>query len=450
VIVSTHTRIFSRSFRRFALVALAAVVTIVPLSSTGNAGTPTKTRRASVGSQEQESPNGAIYPSISGSGRFVVFETNSGNLVPGDTNAESDVFVRDSESGRTERVSIRSNGAQGNSWSGYSAVSGNGRFVAFTAEASNLVQGDTNGVQDVFVHDRRTDTTTRISVNGRGRQGNDDSGYPSVSATGRFIVFSSGATNLVPNDANGFDDLFVHDRLTGTTKLVTLRSNGVQANASTNYIDPGAISADGRFITFDSPASNLVKGDTNAVGDVFVRDLANGTTTRASVSSTGDEADGASRDPSISADGSYVAFSSVATNLVGSDGNAEQDIFVRNRNRGTTRRVSVSSTGEEADGYSGYGSISDDGRYVAFDSFAENLIANDANNNTDVFVRDRKRRKTVRVSLTNAGAEGNSSSGYPFLSANGRFVAFQSEATNLVGNDTNATTDIYVRGPLGP
>lgn len=448
MVVSTRT--FSRSFRRFALVTLAAGVAIVPLSSIGNAGTSTTTRRASVGSQEQESPNGAIYPSISGSGRFVVFETSADNLSPGDTNEESDVFVRDRKSGRTERVSLRSNGAQGNSWSGYAAISGNGRFVAFTAEASNLVQGDTNGVQDVFVHDRRTDTTARISINGRGRQGNGDSAYPSISATGRFVVFSSGATNLVPNDANGFRDLFVHDRLTGTTKLVTVRSNGVQANASTGYINPGAISADGRFITFDSQASNLVKGDANAMGDVFVRDVATGTTARVSVSSTGDEGDGASRDPSISADGRFVAFPSVATNLVVSDGNAEQDVFVHNRQRGTTRRVSVSSADEEADGPSGgYASISADGRFVAFESFAENLIANDANNTTDVFVRDRKRRTTVRVSLTNAGAEGNSSSGYPFLSANGRFVAFQSEATNLVGNDTNATTDIYVRGPLG-
>ncbi len=447
MIVSTRT--CSRSFRRFALVTLAAVVAIVPLSSTGNAGTSAKTRRASVGSQEQQSPSGGIYPSISGSGRFVVFETSAGNLVPGDTNGESDVFVRDSKAGRTERVSLRSNGAQGNSWSGYAAVSGNGRFVAFTAEASNLVQGDTNGVQDVFVHDRRTGRTTRISVNGRGRQGNDDSAYPSISATGRFVVFKSEATNLVPTDANGFEDLFVHDRATGTTRLVTVRSNGVQANASTGYINPGAISADGRFITFDSQASNLVKGDSNGVGDVFVRDVATGTTTRVSVSSTGDEGNGASHDPSISADGRFVAFPSVATNLVESDGNADQDVFVHNRKRGTTRRVSVSSADEEADGFSGYASISADGRYVAFDSFAENLIANDANNATDVFVRDRKRRTTVRVSLTNAGAEGNSSSEYPFLSMNGRFVAFQSAATNLVGNDTNAATDIYVRGPLG-
>ena len=179
-----------------------------------------------------------------------------------------------------------------------------------------------------------------------------------------------------------------------------------------------------------------------------MRDRVAGKTTRVSMSSAGDEANGSSSDASISGDGKLVTFSSNATNLVGSDANGERDIFVHNRSRGTTRRISVSSADEEADGSSGSPSISADGRYVAFESSAENLIGNDTNNFIDVYLRDRKRRTTVRVSLTNAGAEGNSESSYPFISANGRFVAFQSTATNLIGNDTNATTDIYVRGPL--
>jgi Tol biopolymer transport system component len=446
VIVSAHTA--NRSFHRIALITLAAVIAIVPLSSVGSAGTPAKTRRASVGNKEQQSPNGGIYPSISGSGRFVVFETNSGNLVPGDTNTETDVFVRDRKTGKTERVSLRSNGRQANSWSGYASISANGRFVSFTSDASNLVKGDTNGVQDIFVHDRRTDRTTRISVDSRGREGNDDSSSSDISATGRFVLFTSTATDLVRNDTNGYEDLFVHDRVTGTTRLVSVRSNGNQANASVGNIDPGSISADGRFITFATTASNLVKDDDNAVADVFVRDREARRTTRVSVSSAGDESNGSSRDPCISGDGKFVAFASEATNLFGSDGNGDQDIFVHNLRRGTTRRISVSTAGDEADGFSGLPSISADGRYVAFDSFAENLITNDTNDTTDVFVRDRTRRRTVRVSLTNAGAEGNSASEYPLLSANGKFVAFQSTATNLVGNDTNATTDIYVRGPL--
>ena len=443
------TRSISRSFRRIALVTLAASMTIVSSSGIGGAGTPAKTQRASVGSQEQESPNGAIYPSISGSGRYVVFETNSDNLVPGDTNTETDVFVRDRKTGRTERVSLRSNGAQANSWSGYASISANGRFVSFTSDASNLLQGDTNGVQDIFVHDRRTDRTTRVSVDGRGSEGNDDSSSSDISATGRYVIFTSVATDIVRNDANGYEDLFVHDRVAGSTRLVSVRPNGTQANGSVGFIDPGSISADGRFITFSSTASNLVKDDENAVADVFVRDRVAGRTTRVSLSSAGVEANGSSRDPSISGNGAYVAFSSDATNLFGPDGNAEQDIFVHNMKRGTTRRISVSSADVEADGYSSYASISADGRYVAFESFAENLIAHDTNGVTDVFVRDRTRRTTMRVSLTNAGGEGDSASNYPFLSSNGRSVAFQSDATNLVGNDTNAETDIYVRGPLG-
>ena len=450
MVINVRTHTVGRSLRRIALIALAAAVTIVPLSTSSSAGTSVKTTRASVGSQEQQSPNGGIYPSISGSGRYVVFETNSANLVPGDTNAESDVFVRDRKTGKTERVSVRSDGNQANSWSGYASISANGRFVSFTSDASNLVQGDTNNVQDLFVHDRRTRRTTRVSVNSRGRQGNDDSSESDISATGRFVLVSSTATNLVRNDLNGYEDLFVHDRMTGTTRLVSVRSNGAQANAAVGNIDPGSISADGRFITFYTEASNLVKDDDNAVADVFVRDRVAGKTTRVSVSSAGDEANASSRDPSISGDGTLVTFTSDATNLVGADGNAERDIFVHNRNRGTTRRISVSSADVEADGSSGYPSISADGRYVAFDTSAENLIASDTNNYIDVYVRDRKRRTTVRVSLTNAGAEGDSESSYAFISANGRFVAFQSYASNLIGTDTNATTDIYVRGPLGP
>ena len=154
---------------------IAVVVAIAPLSSVGSAGTSAKTRRASVGSKEQQSPNGGIYPSISGSGRFVVFETNSGNLVPGDTNTETDVFVRDRKTGKTERVSLRSNGRQANSWSGYASISANGRFVSFTSDASNLVKGDTNGVQDIFVKDLVTGSIVLASVGALGNLGDQDS-----------------------------------------------------------------------------------------------------------------------------------------------------------------------------------------------------------------------------------------------------------------------------------
>jgi Tol biopolymer transport system component len=394
-----------------------------------------------------QAPNGALYPSISGDGRFVAFESGSA-LVPSDTNGETDVYVRDLRAGTTRLVSVRSNGALGNGDSGYAAISANGRFVTFSSEASNLVKGDTNGVQDVFVHDRSTGRTTRVSINTRGRQGNDHSNDQAISASGRFVTFESEATNLVRGDANGYGDVFVHDRETAKTTLVSVTSSGEQANASAGGLAPGTISADGSRIVFMSEATNLVPGDTNSAQDVFVHDRGTGTTRRVSVNSQGVQADDRSSLGSISGNGLFVAFSSPATNLVGNDANAETDIFVRDLVKKRTTRVSVGSAGTEANGSSSSPSISASGRYVAFDSMADDLIGDDTNDAPDIFVRDRESGRTRRVSLSRSGDEGDSNSEYPLISADGRFVAFQSLAANLIGSDTNAATDIYVRGPL--
>jgi Tol biopolymer transport system component len=394
-----------------------------------------------------QAPNGALYPSISGDGRFVAFESGSA-LVPSDTNGETDVYVRDLRAGTTRLVSVRSNGALGNGDSGYAAISANGRFVTFSSEASNLVKGDTNGVQDVFVHDRSTGRTTRVSINTRGRQGNDQSNDQAISSSGRFVTFESEATNLVRGDANGYGDVFVHDRETAKTTLVSVTSSGEQANASAGGLAPGMISADGSRIVFMSEATNLVPGDTNSAQDVFVHDRGTGTTRRVSVNSQGVQADDRSSLGSISGNGLFVAFSSPATNLVGNDANAETDIFVRDLVKKRTTRVSVGSAGTEANGSSSSPSISASGRYVAFDSMADDLIGDDTNDAPDIFVRDRESGRTRRVSLSRSGDEGDSNSEYPLISADGRFVAFQSLAANLIGSDTNAATDIYVRGPL--
>ena len=439
---TTHARIRVASLSL--LVLLATAGTSVPAA---RAATAARTTRVSVNSREVQAGLGAYYPTISGSGRFVAFESTAANLVKGDTNAEIDVFVRDRNTGTTERVSVRSSGAQGNSWSGYSSISGNGRFVAFTSPASNLVSGDGNANDDVFVHDRRTGVTTRISVSSGGREGNADSDYPSISADGRFVAFYSVATNLVKGDANGFNDLFVHDRKTGTTKLVTVSSSGAQANAGSGYLAPGSISGDGRYVVFGSDASNLVGNDTNGQRDIFIRDLVARSTKRVSVGSSG-QADNASTDPTISADGRSVTFVSFATNLIANDTNGVDDVFVRDLGARRTRRVSVGSAGQEADNYSTDPTISGDGRYVAFRSSATNLIAQDVNANDDVFVRDLSTGTTRRVSVGNAGQEGNATSGLPFISGSGQWVVFQSDATNLVKGDTNAAGDIFVRGPL--
>ncbi len=226
----------------------------------------------------------------------------------------------------TERVSVSSAEAEGNYRSNWSSVSADGRYVAFSSLADNLVAGDTNGVVDVFVRDRVTGITDRVSVSGAGEQGNDWSNWPSISADGRYVAFMSTANNLVAGDTNGSWDVFVRDRVSGETERVNVSSAGAEANGPSGY---SVISADGRYVAFMSDATNLVPGDTNGRADVFVRDRMAGETQRVSVSSAGVEADGRSDENSISADGRYVAFGSRASNLVPGDTNGTRDIFVR-------------------------------------------------------------------------------------------------------------------------
>jgi hypothetical protein len=175
--------------------------------------------------------------------------------------------------GTTERVSVGQGGVQANSLSGYAVLSADGRFVAFVSGASNLVPGDTNDEEDVFVHDRRTGRTERVSLGQRDVQGNRGSFDPALSADGRFVAFVSWASNLVPGDTNDEEDVFVRDRRTGKTERVSLGPNGIQGNGDSGGIYTPALSTDGRFVAFDSEASNLVPGDTNNWQDVFVRTL---------------------------------------------------------------------------------------------------------------------------------------------------------------------------------
>src|SRR5437867_4406185 len=224
----------------------------------------------------------------------------------------------------TVRVSVASDGTEGNDVSLGSALSADGRFVAFDSAATDLVAGDTNGVSDVFVHDRQTGTTERVSVASDGAQGNGSSGLvtfafpPALSADGRFVAFVSFATNLVAGDTNGATDVFVHDRQAGTTERVSVASGGSQSNGSNVG---SALSADGRFVAFQSAATNLVADDTNGATDVFVHDRQTGTTERMSVASDGSQGNGFNAGPALSADGRFVAFHSTATNLVAGDTN---------------------------------------------------------------------------------------------------------------------------------
>ncbi len=342
----------------------------------------------------------------------------------------------------TVRISVHSSGAEGSGTSDSGSISADGRFVAFTSTSADLVPGDTNGLADVFVHDRLTGTTTRVSVDSSGNQTTSGgSGYPSISGDGRHVVFLSASSTLVQNDTNLRADVFVHDRTSALTTRVSVDSNGVEANLESGV---PRISADGRFVAFESRAANLVPGDTNAHWDIFVRDLVLGSTTRASVSSSGAQAGHQSFEPSLSADGRFVAFWSYAPDLVAGDTNGVFDVFVRDLATSQTSRVSVATSGVQGNGYSGPGSISADGRRVVFSSTASNFFAGDAGF-IDVFVHDRWTGETVHESQSLFGGNSNGNSFAGTLSADGRFVTFVSLASDLVGGDTNGASDVFLR-----
>jgi Tol biopolymer transport system component len=386
----------------------------------------------------------SFVPAISGDGRFAAFYSDASNLVSGDTNDARDVFVRDRQTGETSRASVGASGAQADGDSFEPSLSADGRFVAFSSAASNLVAGDTNGADDVFVRDRQANTTTRVSLATGGGEPNDGSSSPSLSGDGRYVAFVSDATNLVPGDTNGNRDVFVFDRQTGTTARASVDSAGVQANIDSATPE---LSADGRFVAFTSFSDNLVAGDTNESSDVFVRDLQAGTTTRASEYQGGSEADFDNLRPAISADGRYVAFDSDAANLAWGDTNDAFDVFVKDRQTDVLTRVSVDDQGGQADGASLRPAISATGRYVAFYSEAPNLVPGDTNGAADVILRDRRTGATRRISVTSHGGESNGDSLRPAISADGRLVVYESDASNLVSGDSNRFTDVFVSDP---
>ena len=372
------------------------------------------------------------------------------NIPRGAAVATSSAFV--------DRASVSSNNAQGNAGSTVAAITPDGRFVLFGSSASNLVLGDTNGFMDAFVHDRLTGTTERVSVSSSGAQGNGDSMTGDLSGDGgaitpdgRFVAFNSLASNLVPGDVNGVGDVFVRDRVTGTTEIVSVNSSGVQGNFGSG-IAPPSISGNGTLVAFDSQATNLEPGQNGQEG-VFVHNRITGKTIEVSVNSSGVEGNGFSLGPTISRDGRFVVFFSFASNLVSGDTNGAPDIFVRNLSAGTTERVSVDSSGVEGNGGSGgpldLPDISADGRFVAFSSTATNLVPGDTNGVPDIFVHDRVTGVTERVSVSSTGVQSDGTSFFkPVITPDGRFVAFTDRGTNLVPGDTNFVDDVFVRDRL--
>ncbi len=380
----------------------------------------------------------AFSCALSADGRYVAFSSEAPNVVPGDSNGVTDVFVRDLLLGYTERVSVDSTGLEGNGDSLSPSISADGQYVAFTSAADNLVSNDTNPLEDVFVHDRATGITELISVDTTAGGADNESYTSSISADGRYVAFDSDASDLVPDDTNGLRDVFVRDCLGHSTVLASADAFGLPGNGLSGS---GVISGDGRIVAFASEASDLVPLDLNLSEDVFVRDLTTGTTERISVGATNNEGDSGSSRPSISSGGQIVAFSSHATNLVANDINDQPDIFVRDRDAGETRLVSVSVMGDRANGYCESAAISPDGRYVAFSSAATTLYDGDTDGVVDVFVADLVTEAIEQVSRPFP----NGPSHQPSISDEGERVAYLSEATNLVTGDTNGATDVIVR-----
>lgn len=385
----------------------------------------------------------SLVPTVSADGRYVAFYSFASDLVEGDTNGQADVFVRDRRTGETERISVGPDGLEGDRASVRPSISADGRFVTYSSFATNLVTGDSNGASDIFVHDRQTGVTERVSVGSGGAQSNGSAFAPAISGNGRFVSFYSSASSLVEGDTNGQSDVFVHDRQTGETERVSVRSDGVQANGG-SFVS--SLSTDGEVVVFETLASNLVDDDTNGAGDVFVHDRSTGTTERVSLAADGSEGNGSSQGASLSADGRYVAFYSRASNLVAGDTNGVDDVFVRDRDTGTTERVSVSGDGSEGNaGSQGIPmvSLSGDGRLVTFASTASNLVAGDTNGRADVFVRDRDEGSTLLASVAPDGMQGDRPSQGASISADGRTLTFHSEATVLATDDVNRSSDVF-------
>jgi Tol biopolymer transport system component len=402
--------------------------------------------------------------------------------------------------GITSLVSIASDGQQGNADSGLvrikavpgnyiaipPAISGDGRYIAFVSDASNLAPNASLGRTGIYVRDRLTDQTVRVTEAQDGTEANYDSSNPAMSASGRFIAFSSAASNLLPDTWNGWSQVYLHDQQTGQLTLISKDSSGnpltggafvlalsgdgryaalrVNSYYSPSLVlydivtastvitisqDPQAasLSFDGRYLAFMT-SSDLLPGGQDSY-DVYRFDRVAGTTQRVSVSSSGVAGDSTSGDPAISADGRYVAFASSASNLAPCLGSCYQDIFVHDCDTGNTYRILVGLDGLSANESSFSPSISADGRYIAFMSHASNLVPGNRMAFYDLFVIDRTTGAISRISEAYDDTPSDGDSHMPRMSGDGRFVAYDSFASNLIAGDTNGYPDVFVYDRLG-
>lgn len=430
--------------RIFRIAGIASLTAVALLSGCTASPVEPDPELVSVNLSGSYPVGGAGWAGVSADGSVVAFASGSSDLVAGDNNGVSDIFVRDRHTGQTTRVSVASDGTEANDnstgWTPGPALSADGRFVAFSSFASNLVPGDTNGVQDVFVHDRQTGETTRVSVASDGTQGDLPSLLPGISADGRYVAFYSSATNLVPGDTNRLRDTFVHDRLTGQTTRVSVASDGSQGEFYRDWSpiveSAPSFSADGRYVAFLSLASNLVPGDTNKGGDVFVHDRVTGVTSLVSASLSDEPGDLGSLTPALSADGRYVVFASTATDLVADvppTSSALPSVYVRDLQANSTRLVSQNWSGtERVQGF--VGSISGNGRYVTWDSDSDQVVFGLAPGGGRSYVTDLWSGVTKVIAPDAIAGRTVLRSGWSKVSTDGTTVVFDALLNSATGN----------------
>ncbi|WP_210588045.1 PD40 domain-containing protein [Streptomyces sp. GESEQ-35] len=330
-----------------------------------------------------------------------------------------------------ERVTLSATGEQGNGDSYGPQFSADGRFAAFSADASNLVTGDTNGVTDVFVRDLRKGTVERVSVSSGGAQGDQQSSVQAISADGRYVLFRSNARNLVhwdtpPADA-GADDTYLHDRRTGTTQRISAGFDGGSAYAAGAHM-----SANARYIAFNAKADRMEEGARDLFGAVYVFDRRTGSTERVS---NPNRPDNPALFQDMSADGRYVLYTQLVPR------SSYGVTWVHDRRTGTEERVNVKSDGSPAQRYALPATLSADGRTVAFENRDEDLVPGGTPEGaSDVYVRDLRTDVTRRV---DAGPDGETLPGRPVLSADGRYLGY--EATPQLPDGTRGPTNIYLR-----
>ena len=402
--------------------------------------------RVSVSSTEVQANGESFLLDYSDNGRFVLFGSEATNLVAGDSNDSADLFVRDTVAGTTQRVSVGNGGVQADDDSFSGSISDDGRFVAFSSGASNLYAGDTLDETDVFVRDRTLGTTEVLSVGVGGVEANGGSFEPAISGDGTKVSFASTATNLIAGDTLGFTDVFLRDLTGDTTERVSISATEGEANGDSRDSE---IDQDGNVVVFLTEASNLIgANDTNGFRDAYARQLATDTTIRVSVGVGGVQGDGDTSGVHVSDTGSKFAFQSDADNFVPDDGNGQRDVFARSiLLGGTVERVSVDTAGADLDEDAFVSDVSSDGDRVVFETSAPDVGGGGSGGVArDVLVRDIVGDTTTAMSRrTGVVSNGLSSGGA--IADDGR-VAFDSAATNLVAGDTNGVNDAFLSGEV--